>query len=52
MNIEIRCLECGWVGVVEDCLGEKQWSEHAGGSYIAVPSCPECYSFNLLGVSQ
>jgi predicted RNA-binding Zn-ribbon protein involved in translation (DUF1610 family) len=41
-NDEKQCLECGWVGDIAECRSDKQWSEHAGGGYIAIPLCPKC----------
>ena len=43
----INCLECGWAGLIEECRREKQWTDHAGGYYIAVPVCPTCGSEHL-----
>jgi len=43
----INCLECGWEGQIEECGREKQWSEWAGGTYVAVPLCPKCESEHL-----
>ncbi len=41
-NDEKQCLECGWAGDIAECRKDKQWSDHAGGGYIAVPLCPKC----------
>ena len=43
----LNCLECGWEGLLEECRREKQWSEWAGGTYVAVPLCPKCESEHL-----
>jgi len=42
-----NCLECGWDGNIEECPRGKQWTEHAGGYYVAVPACPTCGSEHL-----
>lgn len=39
---EKQCLECGWAGDIEECPHEKEWADHAGGYYNAVPKCPKC----------
>lgn len=44
---ELMCLECGWAGDIGECKKDKQWSDVAGGGYIAVPSCPKCGSNHL-----
>ena len=46
-NDEKQCLECGWVGDIEECPREKQWADHAGGYYISVAICPKCSSDHL-----
>ncbi len=43
----LNCLECGWAGDITECKKEKQWSEWAGGGFIAVPLCPKCDSEHL-----
>ncbi len=43
----INCLECGWEGQIEECPKEKEWADHAGGYYMAVPKCPICFSDRL-----
>ena len=48
MNTEyLNCLECGWGGDIIECQTEKQWVDHAGGYYCAVPLCPKCSSGHL-----
>jgi hypothetical protein len=42
-----NCLECGWVGDIEECPREKQWADHAGGYYSAVAVCPKCGSDHI-----
>jgi len=44
---EKQCLECGWAGDIAECNSDKQWSEHAGGGYVAVPLCPKCGSEHI-----
>ena len=39
---EKQCLDCGWDGDIAECNKDKQWSDCAGGGYIAVPLCPKC----------
>jgi len=43
----LNCLKCGWDGDIIECPKEKQWTDHAGGYYIAVPLCPKCSSEHL-----
>ena len=45
---EKQCLECGWAGDIAECRKEKQWSDHAGGGYVAVPLCPKCGSEHIV----
>jgi len=43
----LNCFECGWTGQIEECGREKQWSEWAGGCWVAIPVCPKCESEHL-----
>ena len=44
----LNCLECGWEGDITECSRDKQWTDHVGGYYIAVPLCPICSSEHLV----